>query len=200
MGNKVIKILIAADITIMGAWGFVTPVFAIFLVESIEGGSPRLAGMAIAIYWLTESILKPPISYYLDKKRGLKDDFYAMIIGFSIYSISHFLYIFAKIPYDIYAIQFFMGIGAAFAFPPWYAFFSKSLDKNYENFEWGIEASIIGFSIAGAGLAAGFITENFGFTPLFIISGVLASIGTATLLFMRKHIRMSSKSGIIIKD
>ncbi|GAG17355.1 unnamed protein product, partial [marine sediment metagenome] len=169
--NKFIKILISSDFALQIGIGFVTPVFAIFLLNSIENGSAKLAGMAVAIYWLTKSILRIPLAYFLDKKRGEHDDFYTMIIGFFIVSLCYFLYLFAKIPIHIYAIQFLMGIGGALGFTPWYGFFSRHIDKHHENLEWSIEVSVVGFALSGAGLATGIIAEKFGFQPIFIIAG-----------------------------
>lgn len=191
--NRIIKTLIGADLMFMSASGFITPVFAIFLIESIKGGSAQLAGTAVAIYWLTKSILRIPIAYYLDKNRSEYDDFYTMIIGFSIYTVSHFLYLFANTPFHIYAIQLLMGIGGAFAFTPWYGFFSRHIDKYHENFEWSLEISLVGFGISGAGFAAGFIAERFGFAPLFLISGTLSLMGTLFLLFIGKSIKVEIK-------
>jgi MFS family permease len=91
-----------------------------------------------------------------------------MLIGFSIYTLSYFLYLFAKIPLHIYIIQLLMGIGGAFAFTPWYGFFSRHIDRYHENFEWSLEVSLVGFGTAAAGFAAGIIAERFGFAPLFL--------------------------------
>ena len=197
--NKIIKILISADLLFMTAFGFIAPIFAIFLVQSIEGGTVQLAGTAVAIYWLTKSILRIPIAYYLDKKRGEWDDFYAMIAGFSIYTIAFFLYALAQSPFHIYGIQFFMGIGGALAFTPWYGFFTRHIDKYHENLEWGFEISFVGFGIALSGFFAGFIAERYGFVPLFIIAGTLSFIGTIILLLVRKNLEIKREDGYIKK-
>jgi MFS family permease len=176
--NRIIKILIGADLLFMIAYGFLNPVFAIFLVQSIQGGTAKVAGIAIAILWLTKSVFRLPIAYFLDKNRGEHDDFYSMIIGFLIFSLSHFLYLFAKLPIHVYGIQFLMGLGAAFAFTPWYGFFARHIDRYHENFEWSIEVSLVGFGIAAASFATGIIADKFGFAPIFVISGIFALMGT----------------------
>ena len=198
MINKIIKTLIGADLLFMSAAGFVAPVFAIFLVQSIEGGSAQLAGTAVAVYWLTKSVVRVPLAYFLDKKRGEYDDFYTMLFGFSIFTVTQFFYLFAEIPAQIYAIQFVMAIGAACAFTPWYGFFARHIDKFHESFEWSLEISFVGFGIAGAGFAAGFIAEHYGFAPLFIISGTLSLLGTLFLLFIGKNIKIEKVDGHVI--
>ena len=191
MINRFIKILISADLMFNTASGFITPIFAIFLVESIKGGSIQLAGTAMAVYWFSKSVLRIPVAYYLDKNRGEYDDFYSMLIGFSLYTVAHFLYIFARTPIHIYAIQLLMGIGGAFAFTPWYGFFSRHIDRYHENFEWSIEVSLVGFGIAGAGFATGIIAQRFGFVPIFVISGTISLIGTLLLIFIGKSLEIN---------
>lgn len=191
--NKVIKILIGADLLFCSAFGFITPIFAIFLVKSVENGSIQLAGTAVAIYWLVKSALRIPVGYFLDKKGGERDDFYSMLIGFSIYSLAHFLYLFAHTANHIYAIQFLMGVGGALAYTPWYGFFTRHIDKHKESFEWGVGISLIGFGTAAAGYIAGFIAEKFGFTPLFIISGSIIMLGVIILLLIGKNIDVKRK-------
>ena len=56
-----------------------------------------------------------------------------------------------------------------------------------------MEVSLVGFGISGAGFAAGFIAERFGFAPLFIICGILSLIGTLFLLFIGKNIKVEIK-------
>lgn len=171
------------------AAGFINPVFAIFILKQIEGGSAQIAGTAAAAYWITKSILRLPIGYYLDKKRGEKDDFYSMILGFFIFGLSHFFYIFAKTPLHIYLIGAFMGIGGALAFTPWYGFFTRYIDGLRENFEWSINLSLVGFGLALAGFLGGFIADKFGFPVLFIIAGFLSFLGIAFLFLIYKHIK-----------
>ena len=128
--NKVIRILIGANLLFNSASGLMNPVFAIFLIESISPGSIQLAGTAIAILWVVKSTLRIPIAYFLDKTIRENDDYYALVIGFFIHSIAYFLYIFARTPGHIYAIQVLFGIAGAFAYTPWYGFFARHIDKH----------------------------------------------------------------------
>lgn len=190
--NKIIWILISSDIMFNGAAGILSPVFAIFLVQSIDNGSARLAGSAVALYWLVKSTLRIPIAYYLDKNQGEWDDFYSLVIGFFIWSITHFLYIFASMPWHIYLIQTLMAVGGAFAFTPWYGFFTRHIDKHHENFEWSISVSLTGYGMALAGFMGGYLSDSFGFKWVFISTGVISLIGVVLLLLLKKEIIKNS--------
>ena len=90
--NKVIKILILSDVALISGFGFITPIFAIFLTDRIEGGNVEVAGYAAAIYWIVMSLVVIPLGRYLDKNHGEKDDLWFIIIGrFSNLWLSFFL-------------------------------------------------------------------------------------------------------------
>lgn len=182
------------------AGGFINPIFAVFLVNSIAPGSLELAGAAMAVMWVTKSIVRIPVAYALDKKEGENDDYHSLVMGFFIHSIAYFLYIFAKTPMHIYAIQALFGIAGAFAYTPWYGFFSRHIDKRRENFEWSVTNSLLGFGVAGAGFIAGIVAQNYGFTPIFIICGIMSLAGTALLLLMKNQIKIVVKDGYEIKE
>ena len=193
--NKIIGILIFAELLFNASVGFLNPIFAIFMLQSIQGGTATIVGIAVAIMWFTKSVFRIPIGYFLDKIKGETDDFYSMIIGYAIYSFAHFAYLFAKFPWHIYTIQFFMGLAAAFAFTPWYGFFSRHIDKDHENFEWGMAISLGGFGLAGASLVTGIVVDTYGFAPIFIISGVISLVGTIFLFSIRKQIKVKMGKG-----
>ena len=195
--NRIIKVLIASDIAYQIGAGFVAPVFAIFLLQSIENGSAQVAGTAAAIYLLVKSTLRLPIAYFLDKNRGERDDFYSIVSGFFILAIAFYLYLFAKTPVHIYLIQILTGVGGAFAFTPWYGFFSRHIDKHHESLEWGIEVSLVGFGMAGASYVAGFVAEKFGFEPVFIIAGTFTLLCTCLLLLLGSGLNAHKKDGYL---
>ncbi|PIP17793.1 MAG: hypothetical protein COX43_02310, partial [Parcubacteria group bacterium CG23_combo_of_CG06-09_8_20_14_all_35_9] len=55
--NKVVKILIFSDVALVSGFGFVSPIFAIFLSENIQGGGVEVAGFAAAIFWIVKSLV-----------------------------------------------------------------------------------------------------------------------------------------------
>lgn len=171
------------------AAGFISPVFAIFILKQIESGSAQIAGTAAAVYWIIKSLLRMPIAYHLDKKRGEKDDFYSMILGFFIFGISHLLYIFARTPLHIYLIGAFMGTGGALAFTPWYGFFTRYIDGFQESFDWSFNLSLVGLGVALAGFLGGVIADKFGFPILFIMASLLSFLGILFLSLVYKQIK-----------
>jgi len=68
--NKVIKILVFSDLVLLFGWGLITPILAVFILESIKGGDAKVAGIAVGLYWLIKSVFQIPIANFLDKTKG----------------------------------------------------------------------------------------------------------------------------------
>lgn len=182
--NKVIKFLISSDLVLNSGWGLISPIFAIFIIERIQGGDVKVAGIAAAIYWIVKSSLQLPIGRYLDKNHGEKDDFYCMFIGTFLAGLVPFGFLFAFLPWHIYFLQFLFGVSMAMAIPSWSAIFSRHLDRGQEAFEWGLESTALGM---GAGIAAalgGILVATIGFEIIFILVGVLTILSSFLLIFI----------------
>ncbi|MBI2603953.1 MAG: hypothetical protein HYW56_00215, partial [Candidatus Harrisonbacteria bacterium] len=77
--SRFIKKFIIADVFLWAGWGFVDPIFSVFIVRNIAGATLVTVGIAVALYWSVKSLLQIPLAIYLDKTDGERDDFYALI-------------------------------------------------------------------------------------------------------------------------
>lgn len=186
--NRVIKILITSDIVVLSAFGFINPIFAIFVTGQIEGGGIRVVGIAAALYWVFKSLIQIPIGMRLDKVHGEKDDFFSLLLGTILVSLVPFGYIFSRLPLHIYGLQILYAIGYGLAIPSWGGFFTRNIDKGKEAFEWSLESTSVGL---GAGISAalgGILADKFGFSLVFLIVGILSLIGATILLLLYSHL------------
>jgi len=182
--NKIIKILILSDFIIISGFGFIAPIFALFLTDKIQGGTIETVGFASAIYWLAAVLTRLPIARYIDKTKTEKDDFYFMIFGSVLISVVPFLYIISAKIWHIYAIQIIYGLGYSLRLPGWYGMFTRHIDKNHEGYEWSFDSLVSG---VGSGITAalgGVMAAKLGFNALFILIGAVSIIGTAVLIFL----------------
>lgn len=166
--------MIISDFYLNSGLGLYGPIFAIFVTKQIEGGSIEVIGFAAGITQLFKVILQLPVARYLDKNHGEYDDFYSMILGGILISLAPFLYLVANTVNHLYLIQALYGIGLAFLVPPWYAIFSRHLDKMHENIEWSFESIAIGIATAGSAAIGGILASQIGFKAVFVVAGVLA--------------------------
>lgn len=175
--NHVVKTLVLSDLYINAGFSVFAPVFAVFVTKQVDGGSLAVVGFAAAIFQIFKSVLQIPIAKYLDKNHGEYDDFYSMVFGTFLIALVPFLYLFATKANHIYMIQALYGIGASFAIPPWYAIFTRHVDKLKENVEWSMDSIAIGIGAAVSAALGGLLAERFGFQFVFLLGGMLAIFG-----------------------
>ena len=153
------------------------------------GAAAYVVGFSISIYWATKSILQLPIARYLDKNHGELDDYYAIIIGlfFTIIAVSS-LYFATKI-WHLYVLHVVLAIGNSFVTPPFYAIFTRHIDKNNEGFEWALRSSFsLGAGTAIGAAISGILATLIGFRVLFLLNGLLMFFGWVVLIFLRPWI------------
>jgi MFS family permease len=186
--NRVIRFLTISDILMLSGWGLINPILAVFVTEQIHGGNVEMAGLAITAFLLTKSLVQVPVAWLIDKKKGEIDDFWVMIIGSLIISLTAFLFIFARTVFHIFLIQVVNGFGAALSYPSWMAIFTRHVDSHKEGLDWSLYSTTTdlgGALVAGLG---GVIANYLGFQPLFLLVGSLSLLGTAFLFVAYKDL------------
>lgn len=187
--NHVIRVLITSDFLVNAGFSVFAPVFAIFVTGQISDGSAEVVGFAAAITQVVKVSLQIPVARWLDKNHGEYDDFWSMSLGSFIAASTPFLYLFADRAAHLYLIQAWLGIGLALAVPPWYAIFTRHIDKLKENVEWSMESVAIGISGAGAAALSGIIVHRAGFEFAFVLGGLIAMLGAAVSTKIYKDLR-----------
>jgi len=190
--NKVVRVLIFADFFLGSAWGFLGPVFAIFIVARISVGDPleaaKIAGFASFVYLITKSFLQIPISKYFDSKHGERDDYWFMVLGLFLTGLSPFGFLASSLPWHLYAFQILHAIGMALFVPSWNAIFTRHIDKGKEAFEWGMDSTLMGLGAGIAGGLGGIIVAFFGFNIIFILVGSFSIFSSLFLLTIHKQV------------
>jgi DHA1 family quinolone resistance protein-like MFS transporter len=185
--NPIIKFLTLSDIMIISGWGLVSPIFAVFITNNIKNGNLEVVGIASTIYLLSKSLGQIPIAKLMDKIKGEKDDFRFLLFGSLCWSIVPLFYMIISQAWQLYIIQFFYGLTSAFAYPAWYAIFTRHIDKNKEGIEWGIYNTLTDLGGAISASLGGLLAYQFGFKYLFIIVSIISLFGSLFLLFIRKN-------------
>ncbi|OGF25846.1 hypothetical protein A2331_04615 [Candidatus Falkowbacteria bacterium RIFOXYB2_FULL_34_18] len=187
--NKIIRILTVSDLIILSGYGLISPIFAIYIADSIKGGTVEVIGIASAIYLLSKSLGQIPIATTIDKIKGEKDDFWFLFSGSILFSLIPLLYLIINAPWQLYIIQALYGFADGIVLPSWYAIFTRHIDKDHEGLEWGIYRTLTDLGGAGAASIGGFLAFRFGFSNLFIVISILSFIGTMFLLGIRKNFK-----------
>lgn len=189
--NKILEVLIFSDLVINSAYGLIAPILAVFLTDSISGGSLIVVGISDAIYLGVKSILQVPIGLKIDKTEGQKIDFWYLFLGNLLTSAGVFLYLFATLPWHVYLISLIFGIGGAMAYPAWTGLFTRNVVRDRESFAWSLSSTTMELGEAAAALIGGVVAQLLGFDILFGVVGALSSLGTLSLFSFYKNLKES---------
>ena len=196
--NKVIGIIIVSDFMVTTGSALLSPIFALFITQQMIGGSAQAVGFAIAIYWITKSIVQLPIARYLDRNHGEVDDYYFMLCGLvADAAVLCGYYFFASTVWHVYILQALLGLADAFLLPPFYAIFTRHIDPGSEGFEWSIRSSFsFGGGAAVGGALGGILLGILGFRNIFLVAAMFNLLSVIALLFMRPYIMPSTSNPV----
>jgi len=186
--NKVIKVLILSDFLLQAGWGLIGPLFAIFLIGQIEGGSLELVGLVTAVYWIFKSLLQPFIANYLDINLGERDDFAFLVGGMFIANLVPLGYVFSTQAWHIVILELIRAVAMACVIPTWSAIFTRHVDRGREAFSWSLESAGIGLAAGIAGALGAIMVSLFGFKVVFVLVSVFGIMSSISLLAMRRSI------------
>lgn len=186
--NKVIRILIISDFLLQSGWGLIGPVFAIFLTQQIKDGSIASVGFIAATFWITKSIFQPFIAYFLDLRKGEKDDFNFLVWGMYVANLIPLGYLLSSQIWHIFVLEFVRGLSMACVVPSWSAIFTRHIEKGWEAFSWSIESTAIGLAAGFAAAFGGILVTLLGFKAVFVLVSFFGFISSSILLSIRHQL------------
>jgi len=185
--NRIIKYLIYSDLVFYTGWGLISPIFAVFILNSIVDGSALVVGIAASINMIVRSVFRIPFGVYADKNG--KTAFAFMFWGLLLTAFIPIGYIYCSYSWHIYLLQGLLGASLAMSTSGWTTIFSRHIDKGKESTEWGIDA--VAAAGIGPGIAAavgGAAVTYFSFKSVFIASSLIGLIGVSLLLVVKKEL------------
>lgn len=186
--NPIVKAYIVSEALLWSGWDFVIPLFSVFVVNNIVGGSIQTAAAGYSTYLITRVIVEITSGRFLQKTNDRKKLIVALV-GMSFLSVAYLGFAFSTQVATIFIFYAVLGIGLGIAAPAKNSLFAIHLDKNKEATEWSVMDAVCFICMALATALAGFIAVSYGFTFLFILASVvnlLAMIPYTLYLFSNK--------------
>lgn len=183
--NNVIKILIVSDFVVWSSANMFNVIFSVFVIDNIENGSLESAGFSSTIYLIVSAIATVPMGIFMDKVKGHLDEVYFLFGGTIIRGVFIFLFAFIDQLWQLYAIQFILGIARAAMFPSWRILFSKYTDRKQSGMEWSFYDSITTIGMGLSAYLGSFMAEEIGFEFLFKTAGILTLIGGILIIVLK---------------
>lgn len=173
-----------ADLLFWGGWGFITPVFALFVVQRIAGATILTVGIASTIYWITKAIFQMPVALYLDRHDGERDDFHALVSGLILAGFAAISFVLVKTTAELYFVVFLQALSFGLYTPSWSAIFSRHLDKKNYAFDWSLDSTVVGIVLGITATIGSVIAAVFGFNAIFVSASILSFSSAILLLFV----------------
>jgi MFS family permease len=180
--GRLVKYFIISDFFLLAGWGLIDPIFSVFIIQRVVGGTLMTVGIAAAIYWIIRSVAEIPIAKYLDRTPGEHDDFMALIGGLLLVGISAIAMCWVTRPWELYVVHAIQAIAFAFYYASWPTIFSRHLDKDAIAFDWSLDSSVAGIGAGVTGFLGGVIAGTLGYDVVFVAAGIMAFIAAFVLV------------------
>lgn len=183
--NEIVKAFIVAEGFLWSGFNFVYPLLSVFVVQDIVGGSIEIAATAVSVYMIARVIFELIIGKVLIDSNDTKK-ITLSIIGVTLVALGFLGFSIVNSVLMVYVLKAVIGMGLGIASPAKYSLFSQHLNKKRASNEWSIydAVSFIGMALSAA--LGGFIAQKYGFSILFIISGVFILLGIVPYFLLFK--------------
>jgi len=185
--NTKIKLLTILDIFSLYGMSLLAPIFAVFVIDKIDGGNLEVVGIALALNLLVANLFSLVMARYFDKTKGNIDEYKFLLFGYIALSFLPMLYIWVTTISQIYVIQILSGLMVAISYPAWRGLYARSVDKGKEAFQWSFNSAANGLVAASAAIVSGFVAEHLGFNYVFMLAPLIGIPGIIALLKIRKY-------------
>jgi MFS family permease len=182
--NFIVRILVLSDFFLFFSIGLLSPIYAVFILDRIEGATLEIVGFATAVYWASRVISVIPLSRLMDRIKGEKDEYYLMILGTLVISALPLAYLFVSQVWQVYAIQVVNAVAFSLVIPAWRVIFTKNMDKDRVGFEWSLDDVGVGLATAIAAALGSMIAGRMGFEYLFIFIFLVGFSSILVLLLL----------------
>jgi len=183
------KSSISTDIAINTNIILINIFFFIIVINRIEGGSVEVVGFSTLIYFIISAVVTIPIGILMDKVKGYVDE--RNILFFSTLGRGVLLIFFAyiKFVWQLYLLQFLLGIVRASMLPAWRILFSKYADNDKEGLAWSTVDSITTIGMGLAAYLGSLIVEQVSYTFVFQVAGGLTLLGAFLQVLLKMFIK-----------
>ena len=177
------KILLSTIGLYYVAGAMLGPIYAIF-VEEI-GGDILDASYTFSVFAVAAGITAYISGKYTDK---IKESELIISLGYFVVAIGFFSYIFVSEVWHIFIPQILIGLGGAILSPAFETMYASHLKRKVAGQGWGAWEVTFYFTNAIGAIIGGLTVTYFGFTPLFVIMGLLALSSSLYIFFLPRKV------------
>ena len=191
--GNILRALTMNDITYWGSNSFIAVIFALFVIEFVDGGSATHVGLALMIYSGISAGMSIPVGRFFDLHKGYLDEIWGLSLASFVGGAIYIMLSFSTELWHLYVAMTIFGLVSAVNLTSWRIVFYNNIDKDEYGETVGIYQTI--FSIGeGAALAlGGFMGERFGFDVVVFWGGVVMILGGFLPLMLREYFTLKRR-------
>lgn len=186
--KKVLSVLTLSDFSTWSSANLTGVIFTLFALEHIKGSTITDVGLSSLVFLGTSALLNIPLGKYLDNLKGYVDENYVLVASSLVRGIALMLLAFSTQLWQLYILQAVLGVARSMNYVSWRVLFSKFLDPKHVAEQWSVYDSIIAIGLGFAALIGGYLGDNFPFSYVIFIAGVVTVIGGVFPLFIHKEV------------
>jgi len=181
--NGVIKRFILADLMLWAGWGLIAPIFAVFVLNQVQGATVVTLGIVAALYWILKSIIQIPVAFAIDRTTSERDDYLMLVISLILGGFTAFSFILVRELWQLYLVESLHAISFALYIPAWSGMFARHLDSRHRALEYALDSAAVGIAMGVTGLVGGVLVNSLGFSAVFLIASVLCFISAIIIFY-----------------
>ena len=181
--NAVVRRFVLADLIWLGGWGLMSPIFGVFVVDKIPGGTVLTVGIGAAIYWVLKSVIQIPVALAIDRTPSERDDYLILVVSLMLAGCTAFSFILVKTVWQLYLVQAMQAVSFALYIPSWNGIFTRHLDPEHRALEFALDSAAVGVATGLAGLVGSIIADTFGFSVIFFMTAILSFVSAIIIFY-----------------
>lgn len=187
--GRVLRAMTLNDITYWGADAFIFVIYALYVVNNVEGGSATHVGISIFAYYFVRAILSIPVGQFFDKHLGHLDELYGLAFTSFMAGVVYISMSQVGELWFVYAAMITMGFVSAVNLTSWKVLFYGNVAKDEYGQTIGIYTTATSIIYALTAALGGVIGDFLGFDKVLLFGGIVAFVGGFIPLMIREHIK-----------
>lgn len=182
MKIRLLKHLFAADLLLVGSYGLLLPIFALFLTERLPGVGIESVASAAAVWLFSYALFDWIFNSYMHHGDSERRAYGGLIAGTLVSALVPLAYLYAKDMSAVYAAQLALGFGLGLSKPSWSHIMRGTIDEKHRRTIGKMRQFTNTMIMASAAALGGLLAARYGFDRLLIMMTGLGLCASAIVI------------------
>jgi len=185
--GKMLRAMTLNDVAYWGADAFIFVIYALYVVNFIEGGSATHVGITIFIYYFTRALSSISVGKYFDTHKGYFDEFWGLTLTCFITGSVFMLLSQASLLWHVYFAMIVLGFVSAINLTSWKVLFYSNIEKKEYGQTIGVYQTTVAVAYGLAAALGGITGDLFGFDVVIFVGGLVTFVSGFSPLMVKHY-------------